>query len=164
MMLIIYLKCALGSHYKNTWNIEHSKHKRSLSSKKTGCLYLLKISYKKTAKEYLFWKATNDIEGYYSHSLDDDSMKSILKGCLSKITVYDAREIMKLVEIKTKTREIQKAINEENNVSYKLYVNDINNIKAAFVCATAFTCQDVDTELIKTTEAKGYLVHYSIFY
>ncbi|OAD71928.1 hypothetical protein PHYBLDRAFT_146913 [Phycomyces blakesleeanus NRRL 1555(-)] len=131
----VYLKCAKDSHYKNTQNIEDSKRKRIPST-------------------------TNKIEGYYNYPLDDDCLEFILKGRSSKVTVDDAREIIKLVKIKTKTCEIQKAINEKDNVSHKLYVNDINNIKAAFAHTTASTSQDTDTELIKTMEAKGYLVRY----
>ncbi|OAD72398.1 hypothetical protein PHYBLDRAFT_65557 [Phycomyces blakesleeanus NRRL 1555(-)] len=139
----VYLKCAKGGHYKNTRNIEDSERKRIPSSGKTGCPYLLKISYKKAAKGYLLLKATNEIEGYHNHPLDDDCLESTLKGRLSKVTVDDAREIMKLVETKTKTREIQKAINEEDNVSHKLYVNDINNIKAAFALKATFLYEKI---------------------
>ncbi|OAD73333.1 hypothetical protein PHYBLDRAFT_65941 [Phycomyces blakesleeanus NRRL 1555(-)] len=119
----VYLKCSKGGHYKNTRKIDDNDRKKIPSSGMIGCPYLLKVSYKKAAKGYFLLKATHEIEAFHNHPLDDECMESILKGRLSRVTTEDSIMITKLIETNTKTREIQKAINDEAYPGHKLYVS-----------------------------------------
>ncbi|OAD78937.1 hypothetical protein PHYBLDRAFT_140995 [Phycomyces blakesleeanus NRRL 1555(-)] len=153
----VYLKCSKGGRYRSTRKIQECDRKKISPSRLTGCPYLLKLSYKKSIQGYMPLKPTREIEGYHNHPLDEKCLESTLKGRLSKISIDDVKEIAKLIDNNAKTRDIQRAINDDSHAGHKLYVSDINNIKAAFARISAPT-QDAGTKLVKVMESKGYRV------
>ncbi|OAD74423.1 hypothetical protein PHYBLDRAFT_144877 [Phycomyces blakesleeanus NRRL 1555(-)] len=111
---------------------DHCDHIKICPSSKAGCPYIIKLSYKKITNEYLSLKASSETEISHNHPPHDKCLESTLKGRFSRVTSEDAKQISMPVDTNTKTREIQRSITDETDDNNKLYISDINNIKAAF--------------------------------
>ncbi|OAD75384.1 hypothetical protein PHYBLDRAFT_143634 [Phycomyces blakesleeanus NRRL 1555(-)] len=82
-------------------------------------------------KAIFLLKTTYEIEVLYKHPLHNECSEFILNGRLSKVTTEDDIMITKLIETNTKTREIQRAINDEVYPDHKLYVSNIDSMNTA---------------------------------
>ncbi|KAI9029618.1 hypothetical protein CLU79DRAFT_471105 [Phycomyces nitens] len=123
---ILHLKCAKGGTYRGRRD-GGENIKRSSETRRVGCPYLLRFSFRKKDQKYYLLRSLHEKEEYHNHPLSPKELSALHEGRMAKLTKEDITLTEKLFKENAKTMKIQDLLNDERAPGNKLTTHDINN-------------------------------------
>ncbi|OAD80207.1 hypothetical protein PHYBLDRAFT_140211 [Phycomyces blakesleeanus NRRL 1555(-)] len=146
---ILHIACSKADVYCDKRNISNEKRKKTPNSSLTGCLYLLRFSYKKKSKRYLPLPAYGENEHCHNHPVTPENLASSHQGRMYLLTAEDATIAKTMLENHAKSHDVQKATVDMVTGMRKLRISDINNLKYSATHSDEKSAHGT-TELIRT--------------